>query len=296
MFEFFMLAAVFGIIFGTTFVITRLMLPGLLQVITKAGFVRPNYREEAVPMGVGLVFFLACMPVGVGLMAILPSLSRQLPLFLLGIATMSLVGLIDDVLGNRATSGLRGHFSKLFLKGELTTGAIKAIIGGILGLGIALAATPGGSLGGNPGDSPGGNPAGILLQALTITLSINAVNLLDLRPGRAGKGFALAALVLVILSWPWVFHPEIVFLIMVLGSLLAYLPKDLKAQAMMGDAGANALGVTLGVVSSWILPPQGLLVNLIVLLMLHILTERYSLTEYIEKIPVLRFLDNLGRQ
>jgi len=212
------------------------------------------------------------------------SLSGQLPLFLMGIAAMTLVGLIDDIFGNRSTTGFRGHFAKLFREGQITTGAIKAAIGGILGLGIAAAG------------SPEGNPAVIILQALTIALSINAVNLLDLRPGRAGKGFALAVLVLVAVSQPWLFHLEVVFLVMVLGSLTAYLPKDLRAETMMGDAGANALGITLGVVGSWILPLWGLIVYLIVLVGFHIFTERYSLTEYIEKVPVLRFLDNLGRQ
>jgi UDP-N-acetylmuramyl pentapeptide phosphotransferase/UDP-N-acetylglucosamine-1-phosphate transferase len=125
---------------------------------------------------------------------------------------------------------------------------------------------------------------------------INAIDLLDLRPGRAGKGFTLAAVLLLMLGWPWLFHLETLFLLMVLGSLLAYLPWDLQTRAMMGDAGSNALGITLGMVSCWSLSEQGLVVYLLLLLAFQLWTEKYSLTEWIEKVPLLHFLDKLGRQ
>lgn len=283
MFEF-KTAVLFGLIFGTPFVITGLLLPGLLKLILEAGFSKPNYRGEPIPVGAGLVFFLACLPVGAALLIVLPSLSRQVPLFLLGIAGMTMVGLFDDIFGNRLATGLRGHFSRLCQAGKITTGTIKAMVGGMLGLVIALA-----------GYSAGGTVM-IILQTLTIALSVNAVNLLDLRPGRAGKGFVLAAAILLILNRSWYFHLEIVFLLMMLGSLLAYLPRDLHAQAMMGDAGSNALGITLGMVCSWVLPEQGLVMYIVLLLIFHIWAEKYSLTEYIEKVPLLSFLDKLGRQ
>ncbi|MFZ3170739.1 MAG: hypothetical protein WA118_01935 [Carboxydocellales bacterium] len=309
----------FGLVFGFAFLLTRQILPSIFRLIREAGFSRVNYRGEPIPVGVGLVFFLACLPIGVGLMVGLPwvlsnfpegagyRFYQQVPLFLLGLAIMTLVGLIDDIFGNRQTTGLCGHLAQLCQRGRLTTGMLKALVGGILALGIGVAGSfaghPGANLdalgssyGSSLGSSLGVSWVGIMLRTLTMALSINAINLLDLRPGRAGKGFTLAAVVLLMLGWPWLFHLEMLFLLMVLGSLLAYLPRDLQARAMMGDAGANALGITLGMVSCWSLSEQGLVVYLLLLLVFQLWTEKYSLTEWIEKVPLLHFLDKLGRQ
>ena len=50
------------------------------------------------------------------------------PQLLILLFTTLLVGLIDDLLGNHDVKGLKGHFSLLFKKKRLTSGALKAII------------------------------------------------------------------------------------------------------------------------------------------------------------------------
>ncbi len=63
----------------------------------------------------------------------------------------------------------------------------------------------------------------------------------------------------------------------------------------MGDAGSNVLGISIGIFMS-----LGYSINfkigwLVLLVLIHILTEKYSLTKIIEKNKVLNFLDRLGR-
>lgn len=64
---------------------------------------------------------------------------------------------------------------------------------------------------------------------------------------------------------------------------------------MLGDTGANLLGAALGMASVWTMTFPAQLAVVAFLMLLHLFTERYSLTMIIEKNRLLRFLDNLGR-
>ncbi|OAT86568.1 hypothetical protein [Desulfotomaculum copahuensis] len=265
------LAALTGAMF------TRLLLPGMMHVIAGAGFVRPNFRGDCIPLGVGMVFALS----GVGGVALfyllLPAvLQPAAMLFLLALTAFTCLGLVDDAWGSRTTTGLKGHLLSL-CRGRLTTGALKAVGGGVIALLLSAAAGPW---------------TWIPVNALVLVLSVNAVNLLDLRPGRAGKGFLLVAVLLLAAGWG---KPELFFVLLVAGSLLAYLKVDLHAQAMMGDTGANALGAVLGLAAVWVLPAPVKLVYLGLLVALHLFAEKYSLTAFIAGIPVLDRLDRWGR-
>lgn len=76
---------------------------------------------------------------------------------------------------------------------------------------------------------------------------------------------------------------------------IAYLPQDIKAKSMMGDVGSNALGIILGIVTvvSYAIVIKYIILGLLILI--HIITEKYSLTKIIEKNPVLDYFDKLGR-
>jgi UDP-N-acetylmuramyl pentapeptide phosphotransferase/UDP-N-acetylglucosamine-1-phosphate transferase len=69
------------------------------------------------------------------------------------------------------------------------------------------------------------------------------LNLLDLRPGRAIKGFLIFLFLIAILGLGDI---DWLLLAPLLGAVLYYLLIDLRAGAMMGDAGSNVLGLTLG--------------------------------------------------
>jgi hypothetical protein len=64
---------------------------------------------------------------------------------------------------------------------------------------------------------------------------------------------------------------------------------------MLGDCGANALGAGLASAAVCALPRSGRLVGLAAVLALNVASERVSFTAVIERTPLLRRLDQLGR-
>jgi hypothetical protein len=116
--------------------------------------------------------------------------------------------------------------------------------------------------------------------ALLVGLAANALNQLDTKPGRALKAYALAALPLRASLLPAV--------------LIA--PYDLREMAMLGDSGSNALGALLGLSSVDRLTGRSRWLAIGALAGLNLLGEVRSLGELIERTPVLRDLDRLGRQ
>ncbi len=246
---------------------------------THLSYLRPNYKGELIPSSAGIVFVLAAI---LGLIVLTISFPQLLSLpeavlFISVMAAMSILGLIDDLFGDRAASGFRGHFQAL-LKGKITTGAVKALGGFMVALVASYIITAG--------------FVDLTLSTLIIALSANLLNLLDLRPGRAGKIFLVTAAPLVLLAGK---SEAILVLTLVIGSLLAYLPYDLKSRFMMGDTGSNALGAALGMGMVWSfgLPLKAIVLGL--LIGLHFYTERRSLTQVIAAHPLLDYLDRLGR-
>ncbi len=123
-----------------------------------------------------------------------------------------------------------------------------------------------------------------LTGALLVGLSANTINQLDTRPGRALKAFALGSLLLR-------GAPRGAVAVAV---LLA--PYDLREMAMLGDSGSNTLGAVLGFRSVEVLTERQRWSAIAVLAGLTLLGERRSLGELIERTPVFRELDGLGRQ
>jgi hypothetical protein len=119
-----------------------------------------------------------------------------------------------------------------------------------------------------------------LSGALLVGLTANFLNQLDTRPGRALKAYLLAA--------PFAGAP--------LGTAVILAPYDLREMAMLGDSGANALGAMLGLSSVSKLTGTGRWAAIAALAGLTFLGETRSLGELIERTPVLRQLDALGRQ
>ena len=116
--------------------------------------------------------------------------------------------------------------------------------------------------------------------ALLVGLAANFLNQLDTRPGRALKAYLLAA--------PLADAP--------VGAAVILAPYDLREMAMLGDSGANALGAMLGLSSVSTLTERGRWVAIGALAGLTALGETRSLGELIERTPLLRRVDALGRQ
>jgi hypothetical protein len=168
---------------------------------------------------------------------------------------IALLGLVDD-LRSGPERGFRGHFGS-----GRTTGVLKAA--GIPAL--ALAAT------------------GSLSGATLVSLSANALNLLDTRPGRALKAFLVAS---TLLRGPTRAYVPVAVLLA---------PYDLREMTMLGDAGSNALGAVVGYGSVAKFTGRGRRFAIAALAGLTVAGELRSLGELIERTPVLSDLDRLGR-
>jgi hypothetical protein len=82
----------------------------------------------------------------------------------------------------------------------------------------------------------------------------------------------------------------------VIGAGAALLPADLGEQAMLGDAGANALGAVLGTAAAAGLSRRARIAMLAGITGLTAASEVVSFTKVIQRTPPLHWLDMLGRR
>lgn len=254
--------------------------PLFIKIFIEGKSVTPNYRGEFVPQGIGIVFTLGCLIWYVLYFFTFGFLSSMVLLVLFSFFAMSFVGFVDDTLGSRDVTGLKGHF-KALLNGRLTTGAIKAIVGFLVAMVISTFFSV--------------DIADLLLNTLIIALFTNLLNLFDLRPGRAIKFYSLLILMFFIDA---VFTGKFrifMFFLPIIGFVLGYFPYDLNAKCMMGDAGSNVLGISAGMLTILQFDYIGKILIFILLVLIHIFAEKYSISDVIKENKVLNYIDNLGR-
>ena len=264
-------------------VVAAAMARPLLGLLSRSGSVRANFRGRSLPCPLGLLLPAA------GLAALAPLLLLQRlgevgvlypeagPLVTLVLAA-GLLGLADDRFGAAAPRGLRAHAHELS-RGRLTTGALKA-------LGVACAAL----LVASP--LVGHGSAHWLLAAGVLTLSVHVFNLLDLRPGRAAKALVLLGAGLTLGARQ--LRP-LLTVGLFLGPALVAGFLDVRERAMLGDAGAAAVGAVAGLWIVLTLDATGQLVALAALLALAVYGEMRSISALVERTPGLRHLDSFGR-
>lgn len=188
-------------------------------------------------------------------------------------AAAGAAGLYDDLAGDSASKGLRGHLSAL-ARGDVTTGAVKIGVIGASGLAGAAMVSD--------------NALDTLIGGAAVAGHANLLNLFDLRPGRAIKVSLLHAPVAVT-------GPAGLVGAAALGAAGAVLPGDLAERTMLGDAGANALGAAVGLALVAREGRAGRLAHLATVTALTLASEKVSFTQVIAGNPVLRRLDELGR-
>ncbi len=267
-----------GIIFLLGLVGTYLMIPLFKNLLIDSNCIRPNYKGEMIPVSMGIVFLPMIIINGiiVAFFTVDGISMLCLFLFIFGMMAMFFAGIIDDTIGNRDVSGLKGHFKSLF-KGKLTTGGFKALFGGFVGLIISVSISK--------------NITDIIINTLIIALSTNLMNLFDLRPGRAIKVYLVIMITIFITLTGYIK----ILPLLILPNVLAYFNFDLKAKAMMGDTGSNVLGISIGILMAFGYTLNVRIGWLVFLVLIHLLTEKFSLTKIIEKNKVLNFIDRLGR-
>jgi UDP-GlcNAc:undecaprenyl-phosphate/decaprenyl-phosphate GlcNAc-1-phosphate transferase len=258
------------------------IVPTAVQGLRSQGFVRQNYRgrEVAFPAGIGIVAasLVALIP-----LALIDELGDS-NVFRPGtgpalayVLAVAFLGLLDDLVGSDQARGWRGH-ARATLRGGFSTGALKAA--GSLGVALFVLSGRGVSAG------------EYLLSVALLVLATNFFNLLDLRPGRSIKALILLGAGLTIGSTD--VHP-LWTVGLFAGPVLVLLPLDLRERAMLGDTGSNVLGAIAGL---WLVLTLSTLGQAIALGLIAIATvygEFRSLSELIERAPILRQLDSLGR-
>ncbi|MGH2759982.1 MAG: hypothetical protein ACRDKJ_10535 [Actinomycetota bacterium] len=239
---------------------------------------RVNYRGRPV-MGTAGVALVVPLALG-AVFALMSSSDGDAPAttLLLSGAVIAALGYVDDVFGNRRARGFGGHVGEL-LRGRVTTGLVKAVGGGVVGLAAAAAL--------------GQQGVWIGVAGAVVALSSNIANLLDVRPGRAIKVWLASAVVLVVLGLPG--RSERVVLSL-LGGVVVFAVYEMREQVMLGDTGAGLLGVVAGVAAVAASARLALAVLLGVLVALTAFSEVVSLSSVIEAVRPLRWIDGLGRR
>lgn len=255
--------------------------PSILRHLSEEGLTRENYRGAQLPFPGGVAIVAAAIVALVPL-ALLQQLADAdlfapqtglVVTFALGVA---LLGLVDDLLAGRPR-GWRGHGAAV-LRGGFSTGALKAV--GTLGLALFVLS------------GEGYDNGRYLLAVALLVLTTNLFNLLDLRPGRSVKGFALLAVALTLGAWD---AAPLEALGLFAAPVLVAGLYDLRERAMLGDTGANLIGGLAGLWLILTLGTTGQAIALVVVLALTVYGEFRSLSALIERTPLLRHLDSIGR-
>ena len=262
------------------------LLPRWCADMARTGLAERNFRgrDVASPLGAALVAIslFALVPLAIlddraDLDLLDPELRRWIT-YVLGVA---LLGVVDDLLGRRETSaaprGWREHAAAIG-RGELSTGAIKAV--GALGL-AAFAVS-----------GRGREDLDYVAEVGVLLLTTNAFNLLDLRPGRVEK--VLAVLLAALCLGAWTALP-LESLGIFIGPLAVAAMLTLRERAMLGDSGSNLAGAVAGVALLQTLGMTGIWIALAVLVIFTVYAEFRSVSATIDRVPLLRRLDSLGR-
>jgi hypothetical protein len=255
----------------TAYAVLRRHPPGGAAIWT-----RTNHRGESVTLLAGPAVAIG----GIAGAAAADASPRDRLAAVLAATGAAAFGGYDDLAGDRHSTGFRGHLGAL-RNGELTTGAMKLAGIGATALAVALVADDG---------SRRVGAVDRVINAALVAGSANLVNLFDLRPGRAIKVTALAGGLLAAAPGGAgaVGAP--------VAAAAALLPEDLGESAMLGDAGANALGALLGTAAATTLRRRDRLAVLSVIVGLTAASEFVSFTRVIERTGPLRWLDMLGRR
>ncbi|MGW4423674.1 hypothetical protein [Streptosporangium sp. NPDC004631] len=239
---------------------------------------RTNHRGEPITLLEGPAFVAGAAAAAAAVPG-LPAGVRAAAV--LAVAGSGGLGAYDDLYGATASKGFRGHLSAL-AKGEVTSGAVKLLGIGVTGL--AAAALTARRL------------ADIVVNGALVAGAANLANLFDLRPGRAVKVGLLAAAPLLAAGLLRGDPVQATLAALPVGAAVALLPEDLGERAMLGDAGANALGALVGLAAAVTLGRPGRVAVLGTVVALTAASERISFTKVIAGNPVLDRIDMLGRR
>lgn len=263
--------------FMISIILSYISLPMITDMLLRSKVVCENFKSVVIPTSMGIMFVFIQV-ITLGILDIFFDLNGNFNLvYLLGFAFIGIIGLLDDLIGEKTIKGLRGHIKALF-RGTLTTGGIKAILGFFISLVVSSYIS--------------NTFKDLIINSLLIGLFTNFINLFDLRPGRAIKVFIIFSLIFLGFSK---FKDKNYIIYSFFGIIIPYIRLDLKAMAMMGDVGSNILGFTLGIFAAVNFSFIFRIIILIILLVFHFIAEKVSFSKIIDNNRFLRYIDDLGR-
>ncbi len=265
---------------AVAFLTTTVLALGLRELLRVPALLKRNYADRDVVAGGGIIAVFGFVLAAALLTLVNRNRAGSMHDAVVLVVGFGVIGLLDDVVGNHGNRGFRGHLGAL-RRGQLTSGALKLVVG----VGVAVVATL--------------TDDGVVTQGLRVIViagCANVFNLLDLAPGRATKVAVIVALPALVLSGAH--GHSLVGQIMFVSAVLALLPFEMREELMLGDAGANALGAAIG--SAWVVGLAGndlaLGVAALVVVGINAAGELTSFSRIIERVPVLRAVDRLGRR
>lgn len=268
---------------AASFALAAAVVPAAVRALSLQGLTRENYRGALVAFPAGVAIPLAAFAALIPL-ALVYTLADEPKVFPPGVdyavvfvTGVALLGLVDDMAGGPDARGWRGH-ARAAGEGRISTGAVKAI--GTVGLALFVFAVPGAAAG------------EYLLAVAVLVLATHLFNLLDLRPGRSIKALVLLGAGLTIGTLD---VEPLQALGLFLGPILVLLPLDLRERGMLGDTGSSAIGAVAGLWLVFSLDTTGQLIALGAMALAAIYGEFHSISALVERTPLLRRLDSLGR-
>ncbi len=247
--------------------------------LKRFNLVQQNYRGVKIPFMYGFAITIPAIALLANITLPRDSISttNNPQLWIFAIISFTILGVADDIAGDRTVKGLKGHLLALTMSHKITTGLVKAVVGLAVGLFC--------------GKAIGLDTVMKVSGGLTISLCANAFNLLDLRPGRASGTFVLTSVILSAVALQQHQNAALLLICVLLPTALEWIV-DSRALAMMGDTGSNVIGASMGLA---IVSFQSTAINVlsvIGLIGLHILAERVSLTKVITSCAPLNWLDH----
>ncbi|OIJ20325.1 hypothetical protein BKP45_09680 [Anaerobacillus alkalidiazotrophicus] len=240
------------------------------RLFVKLGWTVVNYKGDKVPYNIGLCVFISLFL----LLVLKQSISL---LALIYLATLWLTGFIDDCFGTKYPKGLKGHISLFIRKGKMSTGLLKLV--GTIIISFIFATFI--------------DDRTILEKIIIFLLLImtpHVMNLFDTRPLRVWKVIFIHLFIFL----PALFRLSVSTQVSVLLILSSFLYYEGTKRGMLGDNGATLLGggISLGAIYHLSFFLQCILVLAYISIIL--ITERISLTEWIESNPILSRIDRWG--
>ncbi len=248
----------------------------LTSFYCRRGILKVNYRGIMVAPSLGPALILAYLPVLAVEVLRGENHTRVLAVAALFLG-VSLCGLWDDLIDEQV-SGFKGHLGSLY-KGQLTSGLLKMVTALLVGL-LFVAALPDLS------------PLERVLALLVVLLSANGLNLLDRRPGRALKAF-FGGMLLILLFTRAGGVLELFVPLLAISLIIA--PFDFNAEGMLGDCGSNMLGAALGTAAVFSFSLHWQWALLLAWAVVHGYAEFASISCLVDRYPLLKHLDKLGR-